>query len=252
MVAFLLAARGAPAVLGLVLAGLVHATALAGVALAETVELAIFEDATAVDDPTDGVFDFFASAGTVTAHSQVTNFLNIFITERALFEFDLSAVPAGAIIESATLTMYATKTSHGGSGADFDVHGYTGDGVVEISDADSSEGVVLSFHVDSTGFYGLDLAAAVQGYLDASASVLGLNIRAQSEGPDPFGHDDEVGFSPSESTSVVFPPPVFLVEYTIPSVPGVPVWSRLVLAAALPCAGALRLLTCARLRRSRG
>src|SRR5438093_12268322 len=95
-------------------------------ARATVVGLNFVDAATATDDgPQDGVFDAF----TPLNFGSVDN--NGFISFRTALEFDISAIPPGAKINAATLTLYVNFVEGTRSLA---LNGYPGDGTVQLAD----------------------------------------------------------------------------------------------------------------------
>ena len=82
--------------------------------------------ATAVDiGPQDGVFDAFTEAN----FGSVVN--NGFTSFRTAIEFDISTIPAGAVINAATLTLRGSIFE---GPREVALHGYAGDGTVQLED----------------------------------------------------------------------------------------------------------------------
>lgn len=102
---------------------------------ATTITLNFVDAATATDNgPQDGVFDAF----TPFNFGSVNN--NGFTSFRTALEFDISAVPAGSTINTATLSM---RVSWVEGTRNIALHGYAGDGVVQLDDF-SGNGLVDS------------------------------------------------------------------------------------------------------------
>src|SRR4029079_16722324 len=109
-----------------ILAIFVGAFSLAIPAHADAINLNVVSVATGEDNgPQDGVFDSF----TILNLGSVNN--NGFTSFRTAFEFSLSGLPTGSTINSATLT--AVLTNFEGT-REIAVHGYAGDGIVQLSD----------------------------------------------------------------------------------------------------------------------
>ncbi len=198
--------------------------------------LPVIEDGTATDDPTDGTFDSITTTGSsLHAHSQVTNFLSIFITRRALLEFDLGALSGSDPILEATLELDASQLSTGGGSADFELFGYEGDGIVELADADAGTTLVDTVSVSSTGPVSFDVGTFLTSLQSASAGVAGFNLRSALDGfSGGNGHDDEITVGSRESTSIVRLPPRLIVETAAPPrVPSMALGWRLATALIL-------------------
>lgn len=93
---------------------------------ATTVNLSFKSVATAVDDgPQDGVFDSFAPFNLGSVNN------NGWTSFRTALEFDISAIPAGSVINAATLNMFFGWVE---GTRQIALHGYVGDGTVQLAD----------------------------------------------------------------------------------------------------------------------
>jgi len=137
------------------------------------------------------------------------------IDVRGLMEFDLSQVPAGAMITGARLHLEPNQiTSGGGSGPRLFVHGYQGDGAASAADPASPANQIGSTSVITTfAPITIDLSAAyVQSLIDADATHLGLMIR-----PDSNGHRAHyVSWEGGEPSAV----PLLTIDYSLAPPPG--------------------------------
>ncbi|MEM7412075.1 MAG: DNRLRE domain-containing protein [Myxococcota bacterium] len=202
--------------------------------------LPVLEDGYATDDPTDGTFDTITTTGSsLRAHSQVTQFLSIFITRRAMLEFDLAMLP-GAPILAATLELDASQLSTSGGSADFELYGYEGDGVVELADADAGAALVDTVTLSSTTPpVRFDVASYLTTLQGSQAAVAGFNLRSARDGMSGGnGHDDEVTVGSRESTSIVRLPPRLIVESaaSTPVPSGGAVWTAGAVGLLVACA----------------
>ena len=146
---------------------------LAGPTSADVVNLKYASIATCVDEgPQDGVCDSFVDLSNL---GLVNN--NEYTSFRTAFEFDLSGLPAGAIVNSATLTMVLTNWE--GTRA-LQAHGYAGDGTVQLSDCDNLDGLVGTFGVDPIGTQTvtLDVTGFVAG-LAGGGPFAGFGVREE-------------------------------------------------------------------------
>jgi hypothetical protein len=128
--------------------------------------------ATGVDDgPQDGIFDSF----TISNLGSVVN--NGFTSFRTAFEFSLSALPMGSTINSANLTMVLYNYEGTRS---IEVHGYTGDGTVQLSDL-ALNGLVGTASVAPSGVPTLffDVTRFVADLVSNGGTFAGFNVREE-------------------------------------------------------------------------
>jgi len=87
------------------------------------------DDAFATDQPRDGIFDslFPTSPANIVGGTGNSEY-------RSALEFQLSAIPANSIINSATLILHEVAASGSGGSVGVNVHAYVGNGVAELSD----------------------------------------------------------------------------------------------------------------------
>lgn len=99
---------------------------------------------------------------------------------RAVFEFDLDALPAGVSTGSIQLGLRLVTSQSGGNG--FEVYGYSGDGALGLGDALETGtllAVVDPFVVPQELRF--DVADFVNGFLGASTQYVGFLIKGQNE-----------------------------------------------------------------------
>lgn len=147
---------------------------LAGSMSAEVLNLKYASIATCVDEgPQDGICDSFLDLSNL---GLVNN--NGYTSFRTAFEFDLSGLPAGAIVNSASLTMVLTNWE--GTRA-LQAHGYAGDGTVQLSDCDNLDGLVGTFGVDPIGTQTvtLDVTGFVAGLFAGGCPFAGFGVREE-------------------------------------------------------------------------
>lgn len=146
---------------------------MAGPTSADVVNLKYASIATCVDEgEQDGVCDSFADSNLGSVNN------NGYTSFRTAFEFDLSGLPAGAIVNSATLTMVLTNWE--GSRA-LQARGYAGDGTVHLADCDNLDGLVGTFGVDPSGTQTvtLDVTGFVAGLVAGGGPFAGFNVREE-------------------------------------------------------------------------
>jgi hypothetical protein len=127
---------------------------------------------TGVDDgPQDGIFDAFTPFNL----GSVDN--NGFTSFRTAFEFSLSGLPAGSIVNSAKLTMALSNFE--GTRA-LEVHGYAGDGTVSLVDL-SLNGLVATASASAAGTqtFVLDVTSFVADLVANGAAFAGVNVREE-------------------------------------------------------------------------
>jgi hypothetical protein len=98
---------------------------------------------------------------------------------RSALEFDLSLLPADSVVNSATLTLSIYRN---GPFPSAEVHGYVGDGVVELEDMVVSN-LLTTFDVpDGSGFIdiSMDVSDFVQLLVQGGAEFAGFSIRGTS------------------------------------------------------------------------
>lgn len=96
---------------------------------------------------------------------------------RAMFEYDISAIPPGSAIESVTWRIQ-TSSEHG----HYDILGYSGDGQVTLDDL-SAPATLVDTHVGGTfGIHVLPLDPAwMQSLVDAGAPYAGLRVDGKQD-----------------------------------------------------------------------
>jgi hypothetical protein len=158
-------------------------------------------DGEALDMPADGVFDSIdtTSAG-ITVQSTAGGTPT---TRRGVFEFDIRAVPKGAAVQSAS---FQVRVYSGTAPSRFDLYGYQGDGVVDLSDATRGDTQVATL-VWSTlpASATFDVTGYVQSLVSSGVPFLGLNLRALE-----VGQNYSVTVGALESS----PPPQLTVTYS--------------------------------------
>jgi hypothetical protein len=95
------------------------------------VVLSPVDDGFGTDQPRDGVFDVFFPSNSVYVVGELGNG-----ESRGVLEFSLSAIPAGAIVNSAKLQLHVVSavSSDGGAPVQLETRLYAGDGIAEIED----------------------------------------------------------------------------------------------------------------------
>ena len=94
---------------------------------------------------------------------------------RAAMEFDISSIPAGGTILSASLFLPRTSTGISPSGASLGtlIHGYAGDGAVGIADM-----LVDNLIVDIGGGLEADVQSFIQGLVNGGTPYGGFTVRS--------------------------------------------------------------------------
>jgi hypothetical protein len=146
---------------------------------ATVIDLNFVAAATGTDNgPQDGVFDAF-----VLSLGAVNN--NGFTSLRTALEFDISAVPAGSVINGATLTMLVGFVEGTRQVA---LHGYVGDGTISLGDL-SLNGIVGNAALSPPGSQTLlfDSTAFINSLVAGGEPFAGFNIREDPANLSNFG-----------------------------------------------------------------
>ncbi len=142
------------------------------------------------------------------------NSLGAVYEQRFALEFDLSAIPAGATIEAASMSLsLANFEDNFGNGVPLEIHGYSGDGSVDTADFSVSnliDGFTLPRPQSSVPMT-RDVTSFLQQLVDSNQSFAGLMIRLPQGGlPGNYIGHRLVFFYSSESGS----PPRLDVSFT--------------------------------------
>ena len=127
------------------------------------------DDRRGIDAFLDGTFDalqFDPGQNTVT--------LSMFFEERAALEFSLAALPADALIVASTLTLHLPVLPAVANSAD--VHGYAGDGTVQVADLDTTNSLT-NVAVNALSVSVPIPTTFLQGLLDADEGFAGFVLR---------------------------------------------------------------------------
>jgi hypothetical protein len=141
-------------------------------AVADVISVSFVSVATGVDDgPQDGAFDSITAPGLGCVNN------NGYTSFRTAFEFSLSALPAGATINTATLTV--SLSNFEGQRA-VEVHGYAGDGTVQLADF-AVDGLVGSASVDPSGtqLVNFDVTSFVADLVVRGETFAGFDVREE-------------------------------------------------------------------------
>jgi len=139
---------------------------------ADVIALNFIAAATGEDaGPQDGVFDGFAPFNLGSVNN------NGWTSLRTAFEFDLSGVPTGSTITSAQLIM---DLSNWGGARTIQVHGYAGDGTVQLADF-ARDALLATAGVNPTGTQRLtlDVTSYVGGLAASGQTFAGFNVREE-------------------------------------------------------------------------
>lgn len=127
--------------------------------------------------------------------------------KRWALEFDLSGLPSGAAISSATLSL---RTSRPDLAGQIGLSGYTGNGT--MATGDMSAGALLSTFTPTTSLpFDLDVTAFLQGLGSSNAGWAGFNLRQTPLEAVGSGSGD--AWNGPES----FPAPALTIVYTVPN-----------------------------------
>jgi carboxypeptidase family protein len=168
---------------------------------------------TANDIDNDGTFESLNTANLLEVRCSRVTYLNTYVTQRVVFEVDLSSVSRASPIRSALLSFSVAGWGDGGGGVPLDFHGYRGNGILDLSDATAGDSIVASTVIVSpTTTYQVDLRPFIQGLLDSGTQYAGLNIRSPNEAAT-SNVDDHVYIRGRLSTGTVRPPPQLTIDY---------------------------------------
>jgi len=140
-------------------------------AFADTINVDPIDANTARDSgPQDGIFDFF-----ITGINGGQLFNNGFNESRVVFEFDISAIPNGSTINTATLSM-SIRNFEGTR--QLQLHSFTGDGVVQLTDFS----IDAPFVTTTLGPVGdtlltFDVKSMIESLANNNQTIAGFNFR---------------------------------------------------------------------------
>ena len=162
--------------------GLAAVVALVGVGRAEGEVLTVNpeSDAWGEDTPIDGVFDMLQDTIKLATGGGIAEDYE----HRLALEFDASEIPSESIIKSATLGL--TAGAFGGPGVtpewDFVLHGFVGDGTVELSDLTVSNPILppITFDGETPTDLRADVTAFTQLLVDENNDHAGFMLAASS------------------------------------------------------------------------
>lgn len=200
-------------------------------------------NATISDTNGDGTFDTTFDVNPVTFGLVVRQFQDAFpptvdFEDRAAIEFDISAIPTNAAITALTLTFQIQSFT---GNRIVGVFGYSGDGVITVTDAVASGPQLATYDGAALGLgvHTIALGTTTLQSLIGHTNFFGLRL----QGNDLFTNTSIASIEQHQFFGST--PPTITVTYTIPE--PVPEPSSLLLAST----GMLGTLACRRLRRRR-
>jgi hypothetical protein len=155
--------------------------------------------------------------------------------DRGLFEFDISALPANAMIVSAIFQGYVNLINGTSSNITVNFYGYAGDGVVTLSDATVTTQSIGTLSGVYVGPFSKSINASFIQSLLGKSSYAGIAVTDINAYQLAFASLEETGF----------PPPTLYVEFTVPTTDHAPVGTNDTYAAlagatlAVPAGGVL-------------
>ena len=174
------------------------------------------DDGHAIDsNPADGTFDTLdLTNGQMLIRNSVGNnpFTGPFsYEEETAMEFDLSSVPLGSTINSASLTVSAVGFPVGSGIFDAKLEGYAGNGVIDLSDFPLPSNTIDTLMFGPSivfELYTSDVTSFVQQLFDNSETHAGFGFRALavSAAQDSFGRIESLE---------AFPPPSLEIDFTV-------------------------------------
>ena len=127
---------------------------------------------------------------------------------RCALEFDVSTIPDGAVVDSATLSLHTSAVTACAGGCQLAIYGYSGNAFFAIADLTAGDflGTMGSGQGTTTT---LDVSAFVQSILDSGAGVPIAGIRIGRYAANP----------PNDRTVIAHPasanPPTLVVKYSL-------------------------------------
>jgi len=185
----------------------------ANLARAEVISIVPIDDAFVTDSNRDGVGDF-----TINGVNSVLVGFDAFGSgeHRGVYEFDVSSIPRGSQIVSATLGLNSVGTRLSGTDRTLGLYAGMGNGIVDVSDFASGD-FVARFIADDLGPFArfdnlLDLTPSLQSLLHTGGAFIEVTIR-----PNPLAGGTAGGilFSTNElgSLSSQFGPAELIVQF---------------------------------------
>ncbi|MBI1934205.1 DNRLRE domain-containing protein [Candidatus Peregrinibacteria bacterium] len=174
--------------------------------------------------------DSYVQSGSPNANNGSKIMIDASDTRDGLVRFDLSAIPSGATITSATLTLVATSVGSASAVKNYGVHRVLADwaeGTVTWNTPGSAAGTHFASSPASTtavsvvGSYTWDVAGDVTGFVGGSATNYGWRIIWSSN---TSGTNKQVDFGTKENGTAANWPSL-AVTYTLPSSSSAPVAS---------------------------
>ncbi len=147
----------------------------------DCIEEAVFQNVgiaasgSCIDPESDGVFDSTSIGSKVISKDLYGTW-----TQRAILEFDLSAIPDGAVISAAELSLRPLVLDTYG-GFELEVWGYSGDGIFQLEDGYAGDNIAAAHWVDSTTSFTVDITEHARNIFHSPSNIMGLNLRADSE-----------------------------------------------------------------------
>jgi hypothetical protein len=184
-------------------------------AFPDSLELPVAGSISAYDQQGDLVFDTATSTSSLRVHWRNVNYLSQRWAYRSVIEYDLSALPEYAVIDSAVLSLNLTQYGSSAGSPGFKFLGYVGDGVLELADASAGDESIATVQVNAITPIQVDLADYLQTLVDAGESYIGINIRSEDEGQTSNTFDEEFR-SDSQLLSVTYH---IVSPVTIPMIP---------------------------------
>jgi hypothetical protein len=134
--------------------------------------------------PRDGVFDSVFSF-TSAVNMQTPPLGNLGTEERGAVEFPLGSIPSGSVVLGATLLLTPTSTNIGlGAGEAGEVHGYSGDGAIQVGDLEQIN-LVGTIGPTDDGQISVPIDVTfVQSLIDGAAPFAGFMFKG-ADGPSP-------------------------------------------------------------------
>ncbi|MGV3485047.1 MAG: DNRLRE domain-containing protein [Planctomycetaceae bacterium] len=167
-------------------------------------------DRDALDSPGGGSFEFLSAENSASLTAQL--FSAGGDEYRGALEFDISGVPAGQTIDSATLSLFARTGRPVGSEPNLQLHGYTGDGTISLADFTQNNLLMEFTSVGDNTTLNADVTSLIQSLYIGGNPFVGFNTRTTTSG-------GQVVLQAKESSTLTMPSPQLSITYSATAVP---------------------------------
>ena len=167
-------------------------------------------DRDALDSPAGGSFEILTSENSAALTAQL--FADDAGEYRGALEFDISGLPAGQMIDSATLSLFARTGRPTSSEPNLEVHGYTGDGIINLSDFTQNNLLMEFTSVGDGETLVANVTSLIQSLYTGGNAFAGFNTRTTTTG-------GQIVLQAKESSTLTMPSPQLMISYSATAVP---------------------------------